>query len=180
MADVSVRPTVPAEAPELARIQAAVWSQVHSASLPADLLEAVGSAEAAEQWRAAVAAPPSARHRVMTALAEDTVVGFAAVVPAADPDLDPAVDAELMALYVDPRATGAGHGSRLVNAAVDLARDAGFTAVHVCTAEAETDLRGFLAGAGWAADGATRELDLRGDGEVLVTQTRLGASLSEP
>jgi hypothetical protein len=39
--------------------------------------------------------------------------------------------------------------------------------------------RGFLTEAGWAADGAFRELDLRGDGAVLVKQIRLHTDLSE-
>ena len=52
----------------IARIQAAVWAGVHGGDLPEDLLEAVGSTEAAERWRTAIAEPPSPRHRVLTAL----------------------------------------------------------------------------------------------------------------
>ena len=177
MADVSVRPTTPAEAPDLARIQAAVWSMVHAGVAPPELLEAVGGAESVEAWRTSVASPPSARHRVMTALDGTRVVGFAAIVPATDPDLDPVTDAELLALCVDPPDAGHGHGSRLVNAAADLARDAGFTTMHTWVADAESALRAFLTGAGWGADGAARTLDLRDDGEVVVAQTRLGAAL---
>ncbi len=55
----------------------------------------------------------------------------------------------------------------------------GFSALHTWLAAAETDLRAFLVGAGWDSDGAHRSLDLRGDGEVLVEQTRLGAALPE-
>ena len=39
-------------------------------------------------------------------------------------------------------------------------------------------LREFLAGAGWAPDGAHRELDLHGDGTVLVKQVRLHTALA--
>jgi hypothetical protein len=40
-------------------------------------------------------------------------------------------------------------------------------------------LRAFVTTAGWAPDGAHRELDLRGDGEVLVKQVRLHTDLTE-
>lgn len=177
MADASVRPATPEDAPELARIQAAVWAGVHGAGLPADLLEAVGSAEAVASWQTAIAEPPSTRHRVLTALSDDRVVGFAALAPAADPDTIASLDGELLALCVDPNAAGGGHGSRLVNAVADLAREDGVHHLHVWLADAETDLRAFLAGAGWGDDGASRSLDLRGDGEVLVGQTRLRTAL---
>lgn len=176
MADASVRPAVADDAPELARIQAAVWSAVHP-GLPDDVLAAVGSVEAAEQWRRSASAPPTPRHRVLTALAGETVVGFAALAPASDPDTIPALDGELLALCVDPTATSAGHGSRLVNAVADLARIDGSHHLHAWLADAETGLRDFLVGAGWAADGARRSLDLRGDGAVLLDQTRLRTAL---
>lgn len=179
MADVSVRPATAGDAADLARIQAAVWSAVHGDGLPADVVEAVGSAAAAERWGAAAAEPPSPRHRVLTALAGEQVVGFAALAPASDPDTIPALDGELLALCVDPAATGHGHGSRLVNAVADLARIDGVHHLHVWLTDAERDLREFLAGAGWDADGASRSLDLRGDGAVLVDQSRWRTALVE-
>ena len=179
MADVSVRPATAGDAPELARIQAAVWAAVHGDRLPADVVEAAGSAAAAESWAAASSEPPSPRHRVLTAVAGEQVVGFAALAPSSDPDTIPALDGELLALCVDPAATGAGHGSRLVNAVADLARIDGVRHLHVWLADAEGDLRVFLQGAGWEADGAVRSLDLRGDGAVLVDQSRWRTALVE-
>ena len=78
------------DAEELARIQGPSGPRVHGDALPDDLLEAVGSAEAADRWRSAIAEPPSPRHRVLTALDGDRLVGFAALAPASDPDTDPA------------------------------------------------------------------------------------------
>jgi GNAT superfamily N-acetyltransferase len=177
MADVGVRLAIPDDADELARIQAEVWAEVHAGALPADLLEAVGSTEAADRWRVAIADPPSPRHRVLAALVGQRVVGFAAIAPASDPDTVPRLDAELLALCVDPAETGRGSGSRLVNASADIARGDGFHHLHAWRATAESGLRAFLAEAGWEEDGATRSLDLRGDGEVVVEQTRLRTAL---
>jgi GNAT superfamily N-acetyltransferase len=180
MADASVRPATPGAAAELARIQGAVWARVHGGDLPADLLEAVGSAEAADRWRSAIIAPPSPRHRVLTALDGDRLVGFAALAPSSDPDTEPDRDGELLALCVDPEASGSGHGSRLVNAVADIGREDGYQYLHTWLAAAEGDLRAFLVGAGWDDDGATRSLDLRGDGDVVVEQTRLRTALVDP
>jgi GNAT superfamily N-acetyltransferase len=179
MADASVRPATPADAGDIARIQAAVWAAVHRGALPEDLLEAVGSTDAAGRWRTAIAEPPSPRHRVLTALAGERVVGFAALAPASDPDTVPSLDGDLLALCVDPAETGRGHGSRLVNAAADVARIDGVAHLHAWLADNEDDLRAFLTDAGWAADGATRSLDLVGDGAVLVDQSRLRTALVE-
>ena len=178
MADASVRPAARADAADIARIQAAVWGATHS-HLPEDVLEAVGSAEAAEQWATAAADPPSPRHRVLTALAGARAAKPTTRSPASDPDTVPALDGELLALYVDPAETGHGHGSRLVNAVADLARIDGVAHLHTWLSDGEADLRAFLVGAGWAADGARRSLDLRGDGDVVLDQTRLRTALVE-
>jgi GNAT superfamily N-acetyltransferase len=179
MADASVRPATPADAAGLARIQAAVWADVHGADLPADLVDAAGSPEAAERWRDSIAEPPSPRHRVLAAQAGDALVGFAALAPSYDPDTVPALDGELLALCVDPAARGAGHGSRLVNAVADLAREDGVHHLHAWLAGAEQGLRDFLVTAGWVDDGATRSLDLRGDGALVLDQVRLRTALVE-
>lgn len=180
MADASVRPAGEADAGTIARIQAAVWARVHGDRLPTEVLEAVGSPEAAGQWRTAATDPPSARHRVLVALAGDRVVGFAALAPAYDPDTAADQDGEVLALCVDPAESGHGHGSRLLNAVADVAREDGVRHLHVWLAAAETELRAFLESSGWAADGAVRSLDLTGDGAVRVGQVRLRTALARP
>jgi GNAT superfamily N-acetyltransferase len=157
-----------------------VWARVYAGVLPGEVLAAVRSEAATDTWREAISAPPSPGHRVLAAVAGDQVVGFAALGPGGDPDLDPAVDAEVHALCVDPGRTGAGHGSRLVNASADVLRGNGFAHLFVWLGDAEGELRSFLEQAGWADDGARRRLDLHGDGEVLVEQARLGTRIAEP
>lgn len=179
MADSSVRPARPGDAVAIARVQAAAWAQVWARVLPAEVLGAVGSEEAVATWSEAVGAPPSPRHRVLLALAGEEIVGFAAIAPATDPDLDPVRDAELHALCVAPERGGAGHGSRLVNACADVMR--GLDVAHLCMwlSGPEERLRRFLEQSGWADDGARRGLDLRGDGAVVVEQVRLSTALTD-
>jgi len=177
MADVSVRLATVRDASAIAAAQAAAWHETLGATLPPVVLDQLRGSQAVGQWRAAVLTPPTPRHRLLVALDGEDVVGFAALAPADDPDLDAADDAEIVALSVAPEHLRAGHGSRLVNASVDTLRDAGFRTAHVWLPEGDARLRGFLEAAGWADDGARRRLDLRGDGEVVLGQLRLGTTI---
>jgi GNAT superfamily N-acetyltransferase len=115
---------------------------------------------------------------VLVATAEGALVGFVAIGPASDSDADPGVDAEVLVLVVDPDAQRRGHGSRLINAAVDVLRDGGFRRVTTWVPDADEPRRRFLESAGFGADGATRVLDTSGDGTSTVRESRLATTLS--
>ena len=173
IAESSVRLALPAEADAIGEIQVAAWRRSYHGLLPADVLADLNPAQFAAQWRAALIAPGEARNRVLVALAGRTLVGFAAITASDDPDADPRYDALVAELAVDPEATRAGHGSRLLNAVVDTIRADGFSRVTVWVNSTDDMLRGFYTESGWGADGAHRELDLYGDGSVRVKQIRL-------
>ncbi|MGW7679905.1 GNAT family N-acetyltransferase [Kribbella sp. NPDC054772] len=173
VADTSVRLALPAEANEIGEIQVAAWRTSYAGLLPADVLADLNPAQFAAQWRAALLAPGEARNRVMVALAGRTLVGFAAITPSDDPDADAQRDALIAELAVSPEATRAGHGSRLLNAVVDTIRADGFGRVTVWVNSTDDVLRAFYTEAGWAPDGAHRELDLYGDESVRIKQIRL-------
>jgi GNAT superfamily N-acetyltransferase len=181
VADSSVRAASADDAEAIAGVQAAAWRTVYADLLPAEVIDDLKSSGARDQWRAAVSSPPSPRHRVLVAMSGADVVGFTAFGPAEDPDLVALVDAELSALSVRPDRLREGHGSRLVNAAVDHLRGDGFRDVRVWLAAPggpDDRLHAFLSGAGWAPDGARRELDLHGDGRLVVPQVRLHAAIA--
>jgi GNAT superfamily N-acetyltransferase len=180
VAEVSVRLANVQDASAIAAVQAASWKDALAGTLPPAVLDQLRGAQAVEQWRRAVLDPPTTSHRLLVALAGADVVGFAAIGPAGDADSDGQTDAELLAVGVLPERAGEGHGSRLVNAGVDHLRGDGFTHVHVWLTDTDRALRPFLEGAGWADDGARRRLDLRGDGDVVIDQVRLDATISEP
>jgi GNAT superfamily N-acetyltransferase len=173
VAETSVRLALPAEANEIGEIQVAAWRNSYTGLLPTDVLADLNPAQFAAQWRAALIAPGEARNRVMVALAGRTLVGFAAITPSDDPDADPQRDALIAELAVNPEATRAGHGSRLLNAVVDTIRADGFNRVTVWVNSTDDILRAFYTEAGWAPDGAHRELDLYGDESVRIKQIRL-------
>jgi GNAT superfamily N-acetyltransferase len=116
---------------------------------------------------------------VLVALERNAIRGFAVTSPSTDPDADQVADGEVVELTVDPDHTRQGHGSRLVQACADTLRADKFTRAVMWLTSTDDVRRRFLTEAGWAPDGAHRELDLHGDGSVRVKQVRMHTDLSE-
>jgi ribosomal protein S18 acetylase RimI-like enzyme len=176
MADRSVRVAWADDAPAIGAVQARAWKESYADVFPLAVLDEIDAERFAETWRHAITRPPTARHRVLVALERNTVVGLAATAPSDDADAGPG-DAEMVAFHVDPGAIGAGHGSRLLAAAVDTMRADGFSHARAWLVVGDDALRGFLESAGWAADGAHRVLDLTGDGSAHLRQLRVHTDL---
>ena len=175
-ADVSVRVAWADDAEAIAAIQARAWATSYAGLVPA--AGQLREADFAQLWRDALTRPADARHRALVALERNRVVGFAITTPATDPDCDQATDGELMEFTVDADERRRGHGSRLLQAAVDtMVADRFARAVTWLVAD-DDDLRTFLTEAGWAADSAHRTLDLDGTGATQVKQVRLHTALT--
>jgi ribosomal protein S18 acetylase RimI-like enzyme len=173
----SVRLAWPSEAGAIADLQRRVWSS----GLPAEVAETVLAGVTAEEmttaWHQAVSRPPQARYRVLVAVEQDRVVGYATTVPAQDPDADAATDGEIQELAVDPVARHRGHGSRLLNACADTLRADGFVRARCWVATQDDAARRFLTGAGWAVDGSSREIGSE-DADLRLEQVRLHTELA--
>jgi len=152
---VGVRGALPDDAGEIARVQRATWQVAYRDLLPTGVLDGWDDAATARAWTTAIERPPSREHRVLVAVDGGTVVGFAAVGPAEGPG----ATAELVTLVVEPRWGRRGHGSRLLAAATDGAREAGTGRMIMWVPEADEVTARFLAGAGWAPEGRVRTLD---------------------
>ncbi len=168
-ADVSVRLAWPDDATAVAAVQRAAWLEAYGVAPEHDLAPA---------WHALLTAPPDARARVLVALEQATVRGVAFVHPCHDPDADQVADGEVGELLVDPTHRGAGHGSRLLQAAMDTLRADGFVRARWWLPSTGDALRAFVVGTGWQADGAHRELADE-SGERSLKQVRLVTSLVE-
>lgn len=177
-ADVSVRIAWHADAAAIAAVQIAYWQATYSALLPASVLESLPVDEFRRHWEQSIAKPREARQRVLVALERAALRGFTTCAPSTDGDSDPGSVAEVGELVVDPDARGAGHGSRLLHAAVDTMRSDGFTSATTWVTSTNDDVRRFLTDQGWSSDGAHRELDLDGDGRVTAHQVRLHTDLT--
>jgi GNAT superfamily N-acetyltransferase len=176
--DVSVRVAWSDDAEAIAGVQVRAWPVLYGELLPAGTLP-TDPAPLAAQWHEALTRPGDARNRVLVALERNRVVGFAVTAPASDPDCDPVADGELAEVVLDPDERGKGHGSRLLQAAVDTLVADRFTRAVTWVMAGDDDLRRFLTDAGWAADTAHRELDLDGTGATTVKQVRLHTAVGE-
>lgn len=179
-ADVSVRVAWHADAPAIAALQISAWRATYADVLPPKVLDALPLDAFTAHWETAIATPKEARQRVLVALERATLRGFTTTAPSTDGDTEPGRDAEVGEIVVDPTARGAGHGSRLLHAAVDTMRSDRFHRATMWLTSTDDDVRQFLTDQGWATDGAFRELDLEGDGAVTVKQIRLHTDLTEP
>jgi GNAT superfamily N-acetyltransferase len=173
----SVRLAWPAEAGAIAELQRRVWASELDADVAGAVLAGVTAAEMTDAWHQAISRPPQARFRVLVAVEQDRVVGYATTVPAEDPDLDQTQEGEVQEFAVDPPARHRGHGSRLLNACADTLRADGFTRARWWVVTRDDALRRFLTSAGWAADGSSREIGAD-DVAVRLRQVRLHTDLT--
>lgn len=146
--------------PAIGAVQAQVWRDAFGELVePQTLAEFTPDAfEAA--WRTSLPAPPSPVHRLLVATELDDVVGFVAVGPTEETG-----DGEILAGGVSPERRGHGHGSRLLNAAMDTLAANDIHHVRVRVVERNTPLVRFLAVAGFVASGgyADRVVTSTGD-----------------
>lgn len=177
MTDVSVRVAWAEDAPAIAALQLRTWPRRYAGLVPADAFPTGPEAleDATRSWRDALVRPADARQRALVALSHATVVGLAVTGPAADPDCDPVAVGAVAELVVDPDRLGEGHGSRLLQAAVDTLVADRFTRAVLWLPAADDVLRRFLVDSGWAADGAHRELEAPGG--VRLKEVRLHTAL---
>jgi len=133
----------------------------------------------ARVWRESLSAPPSSRHVLLVGCAGEQVVGFAAVGPSADADADATgTSGEVLAFGVHPDARRSGHGSRLLNAAVDTLRGKGFDTMSTWILAKDEATRAFLSAAGLSPDSAFRDRVVDADGTV-AREVRLTAHLAQ-
>ena len=154
----------------MAHVQLVTWQSAYSDLLPADALD-LPLEQVAAIWLNAIEAPPSPRHRVLVALEQTDLVGFAASQPS-----DEVPDAvELSELLVEPRWGRRGHGSRLLAASVDHWRGDEVSLAVAWAFEADIVMAKFLESAGWALDGMGRGLDT---GPRVVHQRRFHVDIT--
>ena len=175
-ADVSARLAWPDDAAAIVRVQLDAWRASYAGVVPAEEIDALDPTQLAERWARTISAPQDARMRVLVALERADVRGFALVHPSYDPDSDQVADGEVGEFVIDAPHRRAGHGSRLLQAAVDTLVADHFTRAVWWVTAGDDALRGFVTESGWEADGAHRELAT--ENGSTVKQVRLHTSLA--
>ena len=177
LADASVRRARPNDAPAIGMVQATVFREAYAGRVPDEIVSLFEPDAFARTWRESLAAPPEGVHRLLVACAGEQVVGLAAIGPSQDPDAGSAAG-EVTVLAVHPDARRQGHGSRLLNASVDLLAEAGAESVTLWLLTDDERTRAFLTASGFAPDGAFRDRVVSPDGDTL-REVRLTADLGE-
>ncbi|RRD29997.1 GNAT family N-acetyltransferase [Actinomyces bowdenii] len=158
----------------------AAHDAAHGSPLPEGVRAMISAPVITAGWREAVASPPSPQHRVLVATQDGGVVGLLGMAPtrATDPDettsaaraggaendgdgptgAQQETAAEITALGVDPGHQLHGHGSRLLAAAVDLARQDGASALVAWSVRGDESLTRLLRAVGMAPTGVHRQL----------------------
>jgi ribosomal protein S18 acetylase RimI-like enzyme len=172
----SVRLAWPDESSSIAELQRRSWAVQWPAELAELMLASVSLADMVDAWRIAIERPPEAAFRVLIATDGQRVIGFATTMPSQDDDADRSKDGAIDAFVVDPVAQHQGHGSRLLNACADTLRADGFVQASCWVNSADEAFRLFLIAAGWALDGATREIGPE-DESVRLKELRLHTNL---
>ncbi len=176
VADASARIARPNDAAAVGMVQAAVWRAAYGEVLPQEVVDQFEPASFARVWRGSLKNPPSPRHVLLVGCAGEQVVGFVAVGPSTDRDATE-TSGEVLALGVHPEARRSGHGSRLLNAAVDTLRGKGFSSMAVWLLARDEQTRAFLTAAGLSPDSAYRDRVIDADGTI-VREVRLTADLA--
>lgn len=174
--DVSARLAWPDDATAIARIQLAAWRTSFAHLIPAAELDALDVDQVAARWATTIDRPQDARLRVLVALDRVDVRGFALVHPSHDPDSDQVADGEVGEFFVDADHQRQGHGSRLLQAAMDTLAADRFTRAVWWVGSEDDALRAFVVESGWAPDGAHREL--ASETGATLKQVRLHTRLS--
>lgn len=177
VADAKVRVGKEADAPAVGFVQALVYRDAYAAHLPHEAIEQFEPQAFENAWQASLAEPPSRDHLLLVACAGEQVVGFAAVGPSPDPDAGDSA-AELLTIGVRPEARRQGHGSRLLNAAVDSVRGRKRTELNAWVIGSDDGTRAFLTSAGLVPDGAHRSRVVSPEGDT-VDEVRLTADVSQ-
>jgi GNAT superfamily N-acetyltransferase len=172
----SVRLAWPSEAAGIAAVQRRGWAEQLPPGLAEPMLRSVSAEEMTEAWHRAITRPPQASYRVLVAVEAGRVVGFASMMPSPDEDGEPGEDGQIEEFVIDPPAQRRGHGSRLLHACADTLRSDGFSRAHYWVGAEDEPLQAFLVAAGWAPDGAQREIGTD-DESVRFRQLRLHTDL---
>jgi ribosomal protein S18 acetylase RimI-like enzyme len=149
-ASLQLRPGRPSDGAAMAAVLVAAWRGGYRGIVPDDVIEA----QTVARWEPVLAAAvrDSQTQTVVAVDGGGEVVGFAGF--GADPD-DPDPGAGYLAsLYVDPAASGAGAGRRLVERTLSELADAGRTRVGLWVFRDNARARALYERCGFVAHGA--------------------------
>jgi GNAT superfamily N-acetyltransferase len=170
---VRIRAAGPDDAAGIASVHVDSWRGAYRGLLPDAVLDDLDVDRRTAGW-SRLLGEPAPRSAVLVAENDaGRLTGFVHVAPTRDDDGDDRTG-EITSIYARPSAWGRGTGRALMDAAVDAARAAGFTALTLWVLRDNDKARQFYELAGWHADGATKDDVVAG---TRVTEVRYRRAL---
>ncbi len=144
-----IRAATPADADAIAGVQVRAWKRAYADFLPEAMMPEAVAARA--RWQTNLEEGAAARRTTLVYELGGRISGYASVGPARGDDAEPGVG-ELMAVYVDPVAQGAGVGRALMDAAEARLRGNGYAEAVLWVFAANAMAREFYARRGWVLE----------------------------
>jgi GNAT superfamily N-acetyltransferase len=155
---MDIRRALADDALGVATVHVRSWQAAYRGLLPDTYLDQLDVERLRAGWERNIAETDWPRNGTLVATeANGNVVGFANIGPARDGDGDPAVTGELVAIYLLPEAWGSGVGRRLMLAAVNVLREAGFAEAILWVLDGNERAQRFYEIGGWQLDGVTKD-----------------------
>lgn len=164
-----IRAAGPEDSEGLGRVHIAAWQAAYRGLMPDEFLDALDPAARAKRWLAALVEGSgdgrytAEGHEVLALLVEDDdgqVAGVSVVGPARRQE--PSGVGELWMINLEPAAWGRGLGTKLLAAATDELRSAGYVEAVLWVLSGNDRARRFYEREGWRSDGSERTDDYRG------------------
>jgi ribosomal protein S18 acetylase RimI-like enzyme len=131
---INIRQAISDDALGIAKVHVDSWQSAYRGLLPDDLLSNLSHIRCAERFRESIASGSDAIY-----VAEDntTFVGFLAIGPCRDPEIDSTETGEIYALYLVPECWKKGIGRIMCNEADRIFQSSGYSRVVLWVFEGE-------------------------------------------
>jgi len=144
-----IRAATPADADAIATVQVRAWRRAYADILPEAVMPEAVAARA--RWQTNLEEAPTACRTTLVYELDARLAGYASVGPARGEEAERGVG-ELMAVYVDPVAQGAGVGRALMDAAEARLRGNGYAEAVLWVFAANAMARDFYVRRGWVLE----------------------------
>ena len=148
-----IRRAEPSDAKGIAEVKVASWKSAYRGILPDSLLDNLSVEHNESRWRARIIEHTS---QVLVLEQNGRIIGFVAFGASRGEDADQERVGEVYAIYLEPREWRRGHGSTLVDAALESLQKGGYTEVMLWVLHNNERGIKFYEAVGFEADGATR------------------------
>ncbi|MEW1640742.1 GNAT family N-acetyltransferase [Streptomyces sp. NPDC091219] len=157
---VRIRPMTLADCDRVSEIRVLGWQFAYRGLMPQPFLDALSATADAGRRRARFMEGDGSVLNLIASVG-DEIVGWAALGPYRDDELR-AGDAELYAIYLDPKHVGTGAGRALMREALRRCAALGHDRVFLWVVRGNARARRFYERAGWRADGAEEPYEVAG------------------